>query len=224
MLRVFVGYDERESIAYHTFVQSLIDHSSGPLSITPLKISQVYQKSNIDRRDGSNDFIYTRFLVPYLCEFKGLALFFDGDMVIQDDPYKLVSLHQADSAVSVVKHNYKTKYHTKYLGNKNEDYPRKNWSSVMLFNCEAYSNRVLTPEFIAKKDGSFLHRLQWLKDNEIGELPPEWNWLAIEYSINKLAKNIHYTLGTPCFNDYKKCEMSEYWWESYSRVLTGIDS
>jgi hypothetical protein len=94
----------------------------------------------------------------------------------------------------------------------------------MVFNCEAASNRVLTPEFITKKNGSFLHRLQWLKDHEIGELPPEWNWLAIEYSINKLAKNIHYTLGTPCFNDYKKCEMSEYWWESYSRVLTGIDS
>jgi len=209
MLSIFVGYDPRESVAYHTFCNSVIRHASKPVQFIPLAKNLI----NFDgRRDGSNDFIYSRFLVPYLNRYNGWALFCDGDMVVTDDIVKLFDLADPfGKAVMVVKHNYKTRQKFKYLGNKNEDYERKNWSSVILWNCKHFSNLKLTPEFVSKKDGSYLHRFQWLDDEEIGEIPKEWNWLAIEYPENKDAKLIHYTLGTPCFKEYSNCSQSIDW-------------
>jgi hypothetical protein len=122
-----------------------------------------------------------------------------------------------------VKHDYETKAHQKYLGNINENYPRKNWSSVILWNCAHPKHRVLTPEFIASQTGKFLHRFSWLDDTDIGELPHEWNWLAIEYPENKNAKLIHYTLGTPCFKDYRDTEMAAIWHETQNRIIDGFD-
>jgi len=136
---------------------------------------------------------------------------------------KLKSNQPKASAEQVVKHDYQTKAHQKYLGNKNENYPRKNWSSVMLWNCEHPDNRQLTPELIGSKNGAFLHRFQWLQDSEIGELPKEWNWLAIEYEPNPNAKLIHYTLGTPCFEDYKKTEMADEWHNAFDRATKGME-
>jgi hypothetical protein len=104
--------------------------------------------------------------------------------------------------VQVVKHDYKTKMPVKYLGSKNEDYPRKNWSSVILWNCSTFPNRKLTPEFVMNATGADLHRFTWLDDERIGELPPEWNWLDVEYEYNPNAKLVHYTLGTPCFHEF----------------------
>ena len=121
--------------------------------------------------DGSNCFIYSRFLIPYLAGFKGNALFIDGDMIIKDDLQNLFDLFDPNFAVQVVKHNYKTKFPTKYLGSKNEDYPKKNWSSVILYNCEHPKHKILTPSFIEKTQGSFLHRFSWLNEKEVGALP-----------------------------------------------------
>ena len=131
-----------------------------------------------------------------------MAIFIDGDMIVRDDITKLWDLKEVDKDVMVVKHNYKTKMKEKYLGAKNEDYPRKNWSSVILWNCSSFPNRKLTPEFIQQSTGSFLHRFSWLDELRIGELPPEWNWLDVEYNHNPSAKLVHYTLGTPCFNEF----------------------
>ena len=122
----------------------------------------------------------------------------------------------------VVKHDYQTKVHTKYLGNKNENYPKKNWSSVILWNCSHPKHRILTPEFIQNQTGKYLHRFSWLNDDEIGEIPKEWNWLAIEYPVNNDAKLIHYTLGTPCFAEYEKTEMADIWYKAFDRVKDGI--
>lgn len=193
-LDIFIGYDPRESIAFHTCVNSIIRHSSQPVSIHPLALNNLPYKGG--RKDGSNDFIYSRFLVPYLMGWKGRALYLDGDMIVTDDIAKLFDLGGAYTACDVVKHDYKTKSPTKYLGNKNEDYPRKNWSSVILWNCWNFSHRKLTPEFVAEAEGSYLHRFSWLKDEQIGELPVEWNWLD-EYGENPEAKLIHWTLGIP---------------------------
>ena len=133
LLNIFVGFDQKEAIAYHTFVQSIIEKSSIPLSITPLAENNLDHYSE-QHTDGTNKFTYSRFLVPYLMDFKGWAIFADGDMVCLSDLRELKQFFDPNIAVSVVKHNYKTKYKTKYFGQKNEDYPRKNWSSVIVWN------------------------------------------------------------------------------------------
>lgn len=210
MIPVFIGYDSREAIAFHTCANSIIRNSSKPVSIIPLALNlfQDYTETHVD---GSNQFIYSRFLVPYLMNYNGYAIFIDGDMIVQGDIAELWEERRYDKDVMVVKHDYQTKQNIKYLGAKNEDYPRKNWSSVILWNCANYPNRTLTPTFIERATGAELHRFSWLSDDRIGELPKEWNWLAGEYEDNHQAKLIHYTLGTPSFNEYKDCNMAEVW-------------
>ncbi len=222
-INIVVGFDQRESVAYHTFTQSIIEKSSLPVSLTPLAINTLkdYQETHTDK---SNDFVYSRFLTPYLYDFKGWAIFADGDMICQADIKELWDLKDESKALLVVKHDYQTKAKQKYLGNINENYPRKNWSSVILWNCAHPKHRILTPEFISNQTGKYLHRFSWLDDAEIGELPIEWNWLAIEYPENKNAKLIHYTLGTPCFEDYKNTDMSDIWHDEYKRMIDGIDT
>jgi len=221
-VKIYIGFDQRESVAYHTFVQSLIDHSSLPLAITPLAVKTLkgYEEKHEDK---SNDFVYSRFLTPFLNDFKGWAIFVDGDMICQTDIKELLDLRDGSKALQVVKHDYKTKANQKYLGNINQDYPRKNWSSVILWNCEHPKHKLLTPDFIANESGKYLHRFSWLEDNEIGELPKEWNWLATEYPNNEQANIIHYTLGTPCFKDYRNTEMADIWLKKYDRLNNGME-
>ena len=154
--------------------------------------------------------------------FVGWAIFADGDMICNADIAELWRMRDPSKAVMVVKHDYQTKALTKYLGNKNENYPRKNWSSVILWNCEHPDNRQLDPAFVESQDGAFLHRFKWLADEQIGEIPKEWNWLAIEYQANPAAKLVHYTLGTPCFEDYENTEMAELWHEGLHRTEEGL--
>jgi lipopolysaccharide biosynthesis glycosyltransferase len=207
---IFVGYDPREAIAYHTCVNSIIRNSSRPVAIVPVALN-LFQDYAETHTDGSNHFIYTRFLVPYLMEYQGWAIFIDGDMIVRGDIAELWDLKQYTKDAMVVKHNYKTRMKEKYLGSPNEDYPRKNWSSVILWNCNAIRNRQLDPEFVQKSTGAFLHRFSWIDDSRLGELPPEWNWLPDEYGPNPDAKLLHYTLGTPCFDEFKHTPMNEYW-------------
>ena len=207
---IFVGYDPREAIAYHTCVNSIIRNSSRPVAIVPVALN-LFQDYAETHTDGSNHFIYTRFLVPYLMEYQGWAIFIDGDMIVRGDIAELWDLKQYTKDAMVVKHNYKTRMKEKYLGSPNEDYPRKNWSSVILWNCNAIRNRQLNPEFVQKSTGAFLHRFSWIDDSRLGELPPEWNWLPDEYGANPDAKLLHYTLGTPCFDEFKHTPMNEHW-------------
>jgi len=221
-VRMVVGFDQRESIAYHTFVQSIIDKATIPVSFMPLAINSLkgYEETHTDK---SNDFIYSRFLTPHLNNFRGWAIFVDGDMICQTDIKELWNMRDSSKALQVVKHDYKTRAQKKYLGNINENYPKKNWSSLILWNCEHPKHQVLTPEFIASQTGKYLHRFSWLDENEIGEIPKEWNWLAIEYPENYEAKLIHYTLGTPCFEDYKQTEMADIWFKTYKNTQSGFD-
>ena len=218
---MFIGFDQRESIAYHTFTQSIIDKSSLPVSFTPLAINTLkgYQETHADK---SNDFVYSRFLTPYLNAFSGWAIFADGDMICQSDVKELWDLRDQTKAVLVVKHDYKTKTQKKYLGNINRNYPKKNWSSLILWNCAHPKHRILTPDFVSNQTGKFLHRFSWLEDEDIGDLPKDWNWLAIEYPENKSAKLIHYTLGTPCFKEYWDSEMSDIWHATQKRTTFGM--
>lgn len=210
MIRAFIGYDHREAVAYHVFVNSIIRHSSKPVAITPLALKNIgaYTETHTD---GSNQFIYSRFLTPSLCGYQGWAIFMDGDMLMRDDITKLWNLRDDSKAVMVVKHDYQTRMTEKYLGARNENYPRKNWSSVILWNCGHPANRILTPEFIETATGAQLHRFTWLSDDLIGELPRAWNWLPDEFGANTDAKLLHYTLGTPSFHDFALTPMADEW-------------
>ena len=207
---IFVGYDPREAIAYHTCVNSIIRNSSQPVAIVPVALN-LFREYSETHTDGSNHFIYTRFLVPYLMQHEGWAVFIDGDMIVRGDIAELWNLRELDKDVMVVKHDYKTSRAEKYLGAKNEDYPCKNWSSVILWNCNSHPNRRLTPEFVQKATGAELHRFSWIEDRRIGELPPEWNWLPDEYGPNPAAKLLHYTLGTPCFHEFADTPQGNEW-------------
>lgn len=210
MINVFIGYDPREAIAYHVCANSIIRHSSEPVALVPLALNNLGNYTET-HTDGSNQFIYSRFLVPHLMNYTGWALFIDGDMILRDDIQHLWKLRDETKAVQVVQHNYQTKMSEKYLGAKNENYPRKNWSSVILWNCSHPSNRTVTPEFVQSASGAQVHRFSWLSDDEIGNLPIEWNWLPDEFGKNEDSKLLHYTLGTPCFHEFATSPMADEW-------------
>jgi lipopolysaccharide biosynthesis glycosyltransferase len=207
---IFIGFDPREAVAYHVCSNSIIRHSKHPVSITPLALNNLGDYTET-HADGSNQFIYSRFLAPFLSDYQGWALFIDGDMLLRADIQELWNLCDQSKAVMVVKHDYQTRMTEKYLGSKNENYPRKNWSSVILWNCAHPKNLVLTPRWIQNATGAQLHRFTWLDDSDIGELPREWNWLPDEYGANPDAKLLHYTLGTPCFHDFALTPMADEW-------------
>ena len=217
LIPIFIGYDPREATVFHVCANSIIRNSSSPVSIVPVALN-LFKDYSETHTDGSNHFIYTRFLVPYLMHWCGHAIFIDGDMVVRSDITELWNLRNSMFDVQVVKHDYKTKMPVKYLGAKNEDYPRKNWSSVILWNCNSFPNRILTPEYIMQATGKELHRFTWLDDSRIGELPKEWNWLPDEYGANPDAKLLHYTLGAPSFHEFANTPMADEWHKE--RILT----
>lgn len=217
MIPVFIGFDPREAIAYHVCCNSLIRHSTQPLALHPLSLKnlQQYQETH---NDGSNNFIYSRFLVPHLMGYSGWALFIDGDMLLRADVAELWAMRDESKAVMCVHHDYQTRAQVKYLGAQNQNYPRKNWSSVVLWNCAHPANRVVTPDFVMNATGAQLHRFTWLDDSLVGEVPREWNWLPDEFGPNPQAKLLHYTLGTPCFHEYANTPMADEWHRE--RMLT----
>jgi lipopolysaccharide biosynthesis glycosyltransferase len=207
---IFIGYDPREAAAYHTCANSIIRLASKPVAIIPLALN-LFEDYTETHTDGSNQFIYSRFLVPHLMDYTGHAIFIDGDMIVRSDITELWGWRQNHYDVQVVKHDYETCMNEKYLGSKNENYPRKNWSSVIIWNCESPANQCLTPEFVQRSTGAELHRFTWIKDDRIGDLPAEWNWLPDEYGPNCNADLLHYTLGAPCFHDFATTPMADEW-------------
>lgn len=223
MIQVYAGFDDREAVGYHTFCASVIEHCAEPVSIAPLNLKALGKVYQAGQRDGSNAFIYSRFLIPYLQGFSGWALFVDGtDMIVKDDIAKLWAMRDVFKAVQVVKHDYKTRHPRKYIGTSmespNDDYPCKNWSSVMLINCAHFAWRSLTPSVVESAPGAYLHRLQFVEDRFIGELPKEWNWLADEYGQNDEAKLLHWTAGIPAWAHYKDAPHAVDWFKAYEKV------
>ena len=222
LFTVFVGYDPVESAAWHTLVASLYERSSIPLSFVPVNTRNLKKIFHRERdKKQSNEFSFTRFLVPYLMEYEGLALYMDCDMLIRCDIAKLITSIECNpgKAVYVVKHDYKPKDTEKYLGTKQYAYPRKNWSSFVLWDCSHASNKNITPEYVNKASGMELHRFTWLNDDEIGALDPRWNWLVGEYS-NAPADvfNLHWTLGGPYFKEYENTEFADEWFVANSNM------
>lgn len=218
MIRMFIGYDHVESLAYHTFAHSIMTRSSEPVSIAPVMLSHLKDALTRDRDPlQSNDFAFSRFLVPWMCNYEGWAIFADCDMLCQADIAELWAMRDESKAVQVVKHFYLPKNKTKYLGNIQLAYHRKNWSSVIIFNnakCKA-----LTPEYVNTAAGLDLHRFNWLQNEDIGELPIEWNWLVGEYLPNTKAKILHWTVGGPWFKEYESTDHANAWYDEYFDMM-----
>lgn len=208
-IRVFVGFDPKEAVAYSVFCHSVLARTKAQVSFTPITGKQ---------RDASNVFAYQRFCIPWMCGFKGRAIWADGDMLCRGDIAELWEMSELGCDVSVVKHEYSTKHPIKFLGQQNHDYPRKNWSSLMLFECGNYPWRKITPEYVERAKGSHLHRFEFLKDERIGDLPKEWNHLVGEQDYNPDAKIAHFTIGTPCWRKYADWDYADEWRREYEAM------
>jgi lipopolysaccharide biosynthesis glycosyltransferase len=220
MISIYAGFDPREEAGYHAFTSSMLEHASCPFTVTPLHLPLFRSFYAPGVRDGSNAFVYTRFLIPFLQGYTGSAIFCDGsDMIAMADIAELWALRDPYKPVQVVKHDYKTKWPRKYRGTSmeapNEDYPRKQWSSVMIMNCMHMSWRQITPESVQQMTGAQLHQFSWLADDQIGELPKAWNWLADEEGYNPEAKLLHFTTGIPLMPKHSKtAHASDYLWQA----------
>ena len=209
MIRIFIGYDPVEAGTLYPLIHSIHRHSSMPVSITPVSLKNLEGIMTRGRHElQSNDFAFSRWLVPWMCDYKGYAIFMDCDMIVRDDIAKLWA-HRDEKTVKVVHHNHVPKEDTKYLGNTQTRYDRKNWSSVMLFNNEKC--RALSPELVNSADGLYLHQFKWVKSEDIGYLPKQWNHLVDYDEHDNNAKLIHYTEGGPYFEDYKNCDYHQDW-------------
>lgn len=216
MIRVFIGFDSAETVAFHVLSHSILRHASGPVSITGLILGQLPMWRERDPKQ-STDFAFSRFLVPWICDYQGKAIFMDCDMLMRSDIRELWGLLPENRALAVVQHDYTPLGETKFLDRPQTAYHRKNWSSVMVFDNAACS--ALTPAYVNTATGLELHQFQWLGNESIFGLPRQWNHLVGEYAPDPEAKLVHFTLGTPCFAKYRHCEFAEEWYEERSLML-----
>ena len=213
--KVFVGYDTREDIAYQVCEHSIWQHNKGT-EVIPLKQKELRDKMLYWRGEdklASTEFTFTRFLIPHLMNYEGWALFIDSDIVFLEDVDNLFALADDKYAVMCVQHDYNPKPGTKMDGQIQTQYPRKNWSSVVLWNCGHPSNAVVTQDFVndIELNGAYMHRFSWLKDEEIGSIDHTWNYLVGVYDDIEKPKLIHYTEGGPWFENYRDCEFHAEW-------------
>lgn len=211
MIRIFIGYDPREAVAFHVLSHSIQRRASEPVSIAPVMLSQLHGAYLRERNPlQSTDFSFSRFLTPWLCGYQGWALFMDCDMLVQDDIATLWALRDERYAVQVVQHDHRPSETEKFLGAPQTRYEKKNWSSVMLMNCARCT--ALTPDYVNHASGLQLHQFHWLaSDALIGTLPARWNHLVGYDKPEPNAANAHFTLGGPYFDEYRDCEYAVQW-------------
>jgi lipopolysaccharide biosynthesis glycosyltransferase len=220
VIPIFIGYDSKTKVAYHVLTESILKNSSTPVTISPINLINL--KNIYTRKQdplASTEFSFSRFLIPYLMNYNGWAIFMDSDMVMLSDIKKLWNLRNEKYALQVCKHDYTPNSKNKFLGNNQTIYAKKNWSSLMLMDCNKC--KTLTPEYVNTKSGLELHQFKWLDENLIGSIPLEWNWLVGEYPYKKEVHNIHFTEGGPYFKDYRNTEYANEWFNIYN--MTKID-
>lgn len=209
------------------FLQSLWDQAEVPISVTVLT-PRLIERLNL-RSDGSNNFSTARFAIPELCRrfgWSGWVWWMDGaDMAMRCDIAELARLGDGPEAVKVVKHDYKTSSPRKYVGTtleaENQDYDRKNWSSLIAWNLTHWAHFRARDKLLTN-DGKFLHRFGWLRDDEIGSLPAAFNHLVGEQPYNPEAKIAHHTLGLPGFEHYRHADYATEWTETLKRAARGL--
>ena len=214
MINIFIGYDNKERVAYNVLSHSIIQNSTKPVAITPIALNNLKDDFVRERNSlSSTEFSFSRFMIPHLMNYQGWALFMDCDMLMFEDISELWRMRDDSKAIQVCKHDYVPKEKTKFLGQTQTAYPKKNWSSFMLMNCKKCSS--LTPDYVNRASGLELHQFKWLEgDHLIGDLPLEWNWLVGEYEHKDDVKNVHYTKGGPWFEEYARCDYSQDWFRN----------
>ena len=229
---IYIGYDPKEYSAYHVLVESILDHCSIPVNIIPIKenhmrainfyrrhytISNGQKQDALDGRPFSTAFSFSRFLVPFLSRHCGYSIFMDCDMLVRADIAEIFdyantsdfSINATRKAIYCVHHTYNPPNGTKMDNQKQEQYSRKNWSSFVLWDCSHPQHQMLTLDDVNTKTGWWLHNFQWLKDEQIGMLPQEWNWLDGHSPDDMEAKNVHFTRGGPWFEGWKPAQRSD---------------
>lgn len=219
MIRVFIGFDRRETVAFHVLSHSILARSSQPVSIAPVALAHL--KASFAREWHplqSTEFSFSRFMTPYLSDYTGWSIFMDCDMLVLDDIANLWALRDERYAVMVIKHHHIPKETTKFLSQPQSKYEKKNWSSVMLFNNARCS--ALTPAYVSKASGLELHQFKWLdSDDLIGELPHRWNHLVDYDEPSTEVSLLHYTLGGPYFAEYTNCGYAAEWLRERDAML-----
>jgi len=222
-VKIFVGWDSGEPEAYDVCRSSLIRYASTTLEITPIK-QKCLRGQDLYIREAdplaSTEFTYTRFLVPHLANFQGWAVFCDCDFLWTRDVADLYAYRDDRYAVMCVQHDYQPTESLKMDGRTQTVYPRKNWSSLMLLNCNHPATRRLTVERVNTESGAYLHRFQWAEDTEIGALDPTWNWLEGWDAPKQdgLPGAIHYTRGGPWFENWQDVDYADLWLAEYERL------
>jgi hypothetical protein len=224
--RVFVGWDSREDIAYQVCRHSMLRRASVPLDIQPLMREPLRERGLYWRDDdplASTEFTYTRFLVPTLCDFQGWALFCDCDFLWLGDVAELIAQLDDRYAVMCVHHDHRPHEATKMDGCRQTVYPRKNWSSMVLYNCGHLANGGLTAATINNESGAFLHRFAWLDDDLIGAVDETWNWLE-GWCVRPRSGTpnvVHYTRGGPWFDNWQDVDYAAEWLAERDDYLRG---
>jgi lipopolysaccharide biosynthesis glycosyltransferase len=225
--KVFIGYDSREDIAWQVCRHSLLRHASGPVDAIPLR-QQVLRELGLYTRahdlGASTEFSLTRFLTPYLAAKQGWVAFCDCDFLFTGDIDEVFEDLDPSKAVYCVQHDYTPAHQMKMDGKRQVAYPRKNWSSFMLFNCDHPDVQALTPAVVNTATPAFLHRFEWVRDdNDIGALHVDWNFLEGEYAKpDHVPRVIHYTNGGPWFDEWQNCDFAELWNEERDLYLRSI--
>lgn len=208
---VYIGYDTRLNDVYEVCKHSILRHSD--VNVVPIKQQELRDKNIYTRTiddKASTEFTLTRFLVPLLNNYKGWALFCDCDFLFTSDVNELFNNIDNNYAVMVVKHDYTPKTSVKMDNKTQYVYPRKNWSSLILFNCEHILNKNIDVNVM---EPSYLHQFKWLDDSQIGSIDISWNHLVGYYTGT--PKALHYTDGGPWYNEYKDTEYNTLWNEEY---------
>ena len=228
MINLYIGHDPREAVGTHVFLSSLLRQSTAPITVTFLHKPMLKRAFGGDLPEGTNAFTLSRFLIPFLQNWKGEAIFMDGaDMLLKADIAEIEVWRDPYMAVQVVKHEYRTSAHRKYVGTSmeadNENYKRKNWASVMLINCSHFSWRKMNPGYLRSAAKLDTLNFSWMPDEWIGEIPRYWNWLADEFGEYTGAKLLHWTQGVPGFPHYRNAPHASDWFKELENVNYATD-
>ncbi len=217
-MRIFIGNDSRYPQATKVCRKSILNHNNTHKIVSlvkkDLKKIGVYGRDDI--ANESTEFSFTRFYVPLVNNWNDIAVFCDNDFLWKCDPKELLK-YLDNKPVAVVKHDLKEVKENKMDGVKNKMYPKKCWSSLMVFNCRKLKN-ILTKDYLDNASAKELHQFEWIDEDQIAEIPIEYNHLVGYYKPHDNIKAIHYTNGGPWFDEYKNGELSEEWWKIYNSL------